>query len=377
MEAGLAVLLVLTLTLAGRAGLLESGAAGSDPSAERVQTEEKDSLEDVSEKAAEENRLAEKAASEAEETSAEGQYPILGESDVTVQQMVDYFQSSGETYPEKELSEGGADTIETFCQMYYEEAEAEGVRAEVAFAQTMKETGFLQYGGDASIEQFNFAGIGTTGNGVTGNSYPDVRTGIRAQIQHLKAYATADALEHECVDDRYSYVKKGSAPYVEWLGQQENPQGKGWAAGAGYGGKILSILKGICGTAGGASETSPVWYRVRKTWADAKSQKGAFHELSNAKACADENPGYSVFDESGRAVYTGKQSAFRPYLVKVSIPDLNIRKGPGTNYAKTGKYTGAGVFTIVEESAGTGSSKGWGRLKSGAGWVALDYCQKL
>ena len=71
-----------------------------------------------------------------------------------------------------------------------------GVRAEVAFAQTMKETGFLQYGGDASIEQFNFAGIGTTGNGVPGNSYPDVRTGIRAQIQHLKAYATADALEH-------------------------------------------------------------------------------------------------------------------------------------------------------------------------------------
>lgn len=243
MEAGLAMLLVLTLTLAGRAGLLESGAAGSDPSAERVQTEEKDSLEDVSEKAAEENRLAEKAASEAEETSAEGQYPILGESDVTVQQMVDYFQSSGETYPEKELSEGGADTIETFCQMYYEEAEAEGVRAEVAFAQTMKETGFLQYGGDASIEQFNFAGIGTTGNGEPGNSYPDVRTGIRAQIQHLKAYATADALEQECVDERYSYVKKGSAPYVEWLGQQENPEGLGWATGDNYGYDIVGMIE--------------------------------------------------------------------------------------------------------------------------------------
>ena len=247
MEAGLAMLLVLTLTLAGRAGLLESGAAGSDPSAERVQTEEKDSLEDVSEKAAEENRLAEKAASEAEETSAEGQYPILGESDVTVQQMVDYFQSSGETYPEKELSEGGADTIETFCQMYYEEAEAEGVRAEVAFAQTMKETGFLQYGGDASIEQFNFAGIGTTGNGVPGNSYPDVRTGIRAQIQHLKEYATADALEHECVDDRYSYVKKGSAPYVEWLGQQENPEGLGWATGDNYGYDIVGMIQDMTG----------------------------------------------------------------------------------------------------------------------------------
>ena len=46
---------------------------------------------------------------------------------------------------------------------------------------------------------------------------------------------------------------RGSAEYVEWLGQQENPQGKGWAAGAGYGEKILTILKNICGTAGGVS----------------------------------------------------------------------------------------------------------------------------
>lgn len=99
------------------------------------------------------------------------------------------------------------------------------MRPEVAFVQTMKETGFLQYGGDASIEQFNFAGLGTTGGGVPGNSYPDVRTGVRAQIQHLKAYATADPLAQECVDDRYEYVQKGSAPYVQWLGQKENPQG--------------------------------------------------------------------------------------------------------------------------------------------------------
>ena len=153
----------------------------------------------------------------------------------------------------------------------------------------------------------------------------------------------------------------------------------------------LSYVQNLCGIierwnltqydAANAAEPTQVWYRVRKTWADAKSQKGAFHELSNAKACADDNPGYSVFDESGKAIYTGKnpgsQAAFQPYLVKVSISDLNIRKGPGTNYAKTGKYTGVGVFTIVAESSGTGSSKGWGKLKSGAGWIALDYCQKL
>ena len=162
---------------------------------------------------------------------------------MTVQDMEDYFNASGEEYPAEELAEGGAGSIETFCQMYYEEATAEGVKPEVAFAQTMKETGFLQYGGDASIEQFNFAGIGTTGNGVPGNSYPDVRTGIRAQIQHLKAYATADPLEQECVDDRYELVKKGSAPYVEWLGQQENPQGAGWATGENYGYDIVGMIE--------------------------------------------------------------------------------------------------------------------------------------
>lgn len=125
-------------------------------------------------------------------------------------------------------------------------------------------------------------------------------------------------------------------------------------------------------------------YRVRKSWSDAKSQKGAYRILDNAKKCADENVGYSVYDENGKCVYTGKQTsstqtgdAFSEYLVQVSISDLNIRTGPGTNYSKTGRYTGKGVFTIVAESSGQGSVKGWGKLKSGAGWISLDYAEKL
>jgi hypothetical protein len=70
-------------------------------------------------------------------------------------------------------------------------------------------------------------------------------------------------------------------------------------------------------------------------------------------------------------------SATGSYKVKVSISDLNIRKGPGTNYAKTGKYTGKGTFTIVETKSGKGSTAGWGRLKSGAGWISLDYAVKV
>lgn len=119
-------------------------------------------------------------------------------------------------------------------------------------------------------------------------------------------------------------------------------------------------------------------YRVRKTWKDVKSQKGAFYDLSNAKKCADQNKGYSVFDESGKAVYTSKSmNSTGSFKVQISISDLNIRKGPGTNYAATGKFTGKGVFTIVETKQGTGSAKGWGKLKSGAGWIALDYAARI
>ena len=243
MEAGLAVLLVITLALAGMRGLLSAHAESSES-----QTAAEASSDDVGpadDAGSSDGTGSEADAGEAgaEETIADGQYPIMGESTVTVQDMVDYFNASGEEYPSEELAAGGAESIETFCQMYYDEALAEGVRPEVAFAQTMKETGFLQYGGDASIEQFNFAGLGTTGGGVPGNSYPDVRTGIRAQIQHLKAYATADALNQECVDDRYEYVKKGAAPYVEWLGQQENPEGLGWATGDNYGYDIVNMIE--------------------------------------------------------------------------------------------------------------------------------------
>jgi flagellum-specific peptidoglycan hydrolase FlgJ len=118
------------------------------------------------------------------------------------------------------------------------------------------------------------------------------------------------------------------------------------------------------------------WYRVRKTWSDAPSQIGAFKNLDYAKKCADQNPGYSVYDDDGESVYTSKNT-FEPYLVRVSINELNIRTGPGTNYNRTGSFTGKGTFTIVEVKPGAGSKSGWGKLKSGAGWISLDYTTKV
>ena len=273
-----------------------------------------------------------------------------------------------------------AQSVLDMLPLYLSEGNAEGVRGDIAFAQSCLETGNFGFSGSAvTLDQNNFCGMGVTSNGMKGNSFDTPQLGIRAQIQHLKAYASKDALKNECIDPRFKYVTRGSAEYVEWLGQQENPDGKGWAAGTGYGAKILVILKAILSAAGDADKTAEAWYRVRKTWADAKSQKGAFKSLSNAKKCAEDNPGYSVFDESGKALYTSAAS-FKPYLVKVEVSDLNIRKGPGTDCAKTGKYTGKGVFTIVEEANGTGASK-WGLLKSYQknrdGWISLDYAKKV
>ena len=93
------------------------------------------------------------------------------------------------------------------------------------------------------IEQFNFAGIGAVGGGASGVSFEDVRTGIRAHIQHLKAYANSESLKNACVDPRFAYVTRGSSPYVEWLGIKENPEGRGWATAKNYGFTIATMLE--------------------------------------------------------------------------------------------------------------------------------------
>ena len=169
-------------------------------------------------------------------------YEIAGDSSVTVEQMVNYYKKSGKPYPAEALKAGGAATIEEFCQIYYEECEIEGIKAEVAFIQSMIETGFLQFGGSVKIEQFNFAGLGATGNGVSGNSFENVRMGIRAHVQHLKCYANTEPLKNECVDPRWGAWLRGKAPYVEWLSIPNNPNGTGWAGDADYAAKLL---KGI------------------------------------------------------------------------------------------------------------------------------------
>ena len=118
------------------------------------------------------------------------------------------------------------------------------------------------------------------------------------------------------------------------------------------------------------------WYRVRLSWDNPGSQKGAFKVFQNAVDCVERNPGYSAFDENGNIVYPISKASV-PYTVRVKIDDLNIRKGPGVDCERTGQYTKKGVFTIVEEKRGPVDKDGtvglWGRLKSGAGWICLAF----
>lgn len=177
--------------------------------------------------------------------------PIMGSTQTSVDQMVRYYNANASGYDKFKskydgkydgyLAKGEASTINQFAQIVYEEAIAEGVKPEVVFTQCMKETAFLKYGGEVNPNQYNFAGIGATGS-VHGATFENVRMGIRAQVQHLKAYGSLDKLINQCVDPRFNLVSRGSAKYVEWLGKKENPTGSGWATSKNYGHDIVNMI---------------------------------------------------------------------------------------------------------------------------------------
>ncbi len=161
---------------------------------------------------------------------------IMGVSGVTPQRMAAWFRAKGGSYPTEVEARGGAGSIDDFTRILCEEAAAEGVRAEVVFCQAMLETGWLRYGGDVRPEQYNYAGIGATGGGARGASFGSVREGLRAQVQHLKAYASTDKLANTQVDPRFGYVTRGVAPTVYDLGGR-------WAVpGETYGRNIVALM---------------------------------------------------------------------------------------------------------------------------------------
>ena len=165
--------------------------------------------------------------------------PIMGKSAASVSSMVSLYNSTGHAYPAIYASKGAA-TINDFCQIVLEEANAEGVKAEILFAQAMYETGWLQFGGSVKAEQCNFGGIGAINTSAAGVAFDNVRIGLRAQAQHLKAYASFEPLNNACVDPRFHKVDRGVAPCLEDL------DGRWAVPGVGYGKRIALIVAKCC-----------------------------------------------------------------------------------------------------------------------------------
>ena len=101
------------------------------------------------------------------------------------------------------------------------------------------------------------------------------------------------------------------------------------------------------------------------------------YALTNSRILGYGRPAYDAVAESAPTPVVAPTPAYGSFKVKVSIANLNIRRGPGTNYGRTGSFTGKGSFEIAEVASGEGSKSGWGKLKSGAGWISLDYADRI
>ena len=298
----------------------------------------------------------------------------------------------------KDLSE--ADAIRKVGALFTADQKKSGILASVSLAQFILESGY----GKSELAQNanNIFGMkcSLSGNTWSGSSWDGKsKYTKKTQEQHTDGNyetVTADFRKYPCIEDsiadhsayllgakndsklRYDGLK-GCTDYKKAV---QIIKDGGYATSLTYVEKLCSIIEKWNLTQYDAKDSGGEvirWYRVRKSWADSKTQKGAYKILDNAKKCADQNLGYKVFDVDGKVVYEPKaaQSEVKvPFLVKVSISDLNIRKGPGTDFGRV-RFIEPGVFTIMEVRSGKGSSAGWGRLKSGIGWISLDFVRRI
>lgn len=152
---------------------------------------------------------------------------IMGNGIATEVQLISFLKASNPLalYPFPEL-----------VHLYQEEANIEGVNYDIAFCQMCLETEFLRFGGEVKAAQNNFAGLGTLGGAAETACFATPRLGVRAHIQHLKAYASTEPLVQEVIDPRFHFVTRGIAPSVLQLSGR-------WSDDLQYGNRILALMQ--------------------------------------------------------------------------------------------------------------------------------------
>lgn len=306
----------------------------------------------------------------------------------------------------KSLSE--AAVIQKVGALFTADQKKSGILASVSLAQFILESGY----GKTELAQKanNCFGMkcSLSGNTWNGSSW-DGKSKYTKKTQEQKPdgtpyTVTADFRKYPCIEDSIAdhsaYLLgamngskkryKGLKNCADYKKSIQIIKDGGYATDVSYVAKICSIIEkwnltayNLANAGDILPDTGQEWYRVRKSWDDAASQIGAYHNLDKAKQCADKHPGCSVFDGSGNVLYASQDNAaFTPYLVRVKVPDLNIRTAPTIDSASSG-HTGKGTFTIVREETGKASADGtagrWGLLKShqdaGDGWICLAFSE--
>ncbi len=163
--------------------------------------------------------------------------PVLGASLLTADQLASWYAASG-------VTSKSPTPIADLAAYFIDEGQAQGVRGDIAFAQTMLETGYLRFGGIVKPSDLNFSGLGACDSCPRGLAFPSAQLSVRAQIQHLYAYAAADAdpalLARPLADIRFTMVRPyGKAALWEQMGNGN------WATGPDYASKVLRLWQSI------------------------------------------------------------------------------------------------------------------------------------
>ncbi len=170
---------------------------------------------------------------------ADGFDRIMGRGITSDVQLIMFLKSNNEKALER---------FPDLSKFYREEAAIEGVNPDIAFSQMCLETSFLTFGGDIKPDHNNFAGLGALSHAsleenTGGAQFRSQRLGVRAHVQHLKAYASQEPLIQELTDPRFRLVSRGVAPHIPQLSGR-------WSANPDYGLQVLSILKRLYESAG-------------------------------------------------------------------------------------------------------------------------------
>ena len=157
----------------------------------------------------------------------EPSYQIMGKGKVSADKLYQFLMTNNR--------QADREFVQVLAIIYIEEASYEGVDHDIAWSQMCLETGFLSFGNLVKPEQNNFAGLGAIGPGQPGLVFQDPRTGVRAHIQHLKAYGSQEPLNLALVNPRFRFVNRGSSPTIDGLAGT-------WAADRTYADKLKVIL---------------------------------------------------------------------------------------------------------------------------------------